>query len=626
MEKLTKGKQIFLYVAPFPALAFFKIWAASERAPGTLLLAACALLVYGIMVIALAYRWDKPSYFDWSTTAYFGFAASGLFFWPETMGNLLTRYAVTGIYAVLFSAAFFPPLFGKDPFTYHYAKKQTPEIFWRNPIFVRINQIMTAVWSGVFALCLILSIYPSILTRAVVPLIIILGFGLPFNLKFPEAYLKRLGLPSLAEQRRMFARESTDQTHTAGMRLPAAGAPEKPPISQPTGSDFDAVRPDPRTKTPEAVLDSRQSRDAGKEHVMKVLALNSSPRTGGESKTEIMLDALVKGMREAGADVEVVELRKKTVKHCVGCFTCWTKTPGQCIHQDDMSRELFAKWLEADLAVYATPLYHFTVNARMKTFIERTLPVLQPFLMEGQGRTWHPLRHTPPKAVFLSVAGFPEMAVFDQLSAWVRFIFGRKGGLVAEIYRPGAESLSMPQVREKTRAILEATAQAGREIVHSAAVSPETMSKLTQDIVEDKEITFKMVNLMWKTCIAEGLTPKEFMERGLIPRPDSIETFMLILTTGFNPDAASDLNAVLQFHFSGNVEGSCHFHISQGQIQAVPGTAEKPDLTIESPFEVWMDIMTGKRDGQKAFMEGSYSVKGDFPLLLRMREFFGGKG
>jgi len=42
----------------------------------------------------------------------------------------------------------------------------------------------------------------------------------------------------------------------------------------------------------------------------------------------MLLDALVKGMRDAGAEVEMVRLRKKTVKNCIGCFTCWAKAPG----------------------------------------------------------------------------------------------------------------------------------------------------------------------------------------------------------------------------------------------------------------------------------------------------------
>jgi len=181
---------------------------------------------------------------------------------------------------------------------------------------------------------------------------------------------------------------------------------------------------------------------------MKILALNSSPRGSGQSKTEMMLNALAEGMREAGAEVEVVELRNKKVKNCVGCFSCWTKTPGTCIHKDDMSQELFPKWLESDFVVYASPLYHFTVNAVMKAFIERTLPILEPFFRQQNGRTYHPLRKKHPKVVILSVAGFPDEAVFDQLSSWVNFIYGRfqpdGKTLAAEIYRPMAEALAVP--------------------------------------------------------------------------------------------------------------------------------------------------------------------------------------
>ena len=74
---------------------------------------------------------------------------------------------------------------------------------------------------------------------------------------------------------------------------------------------------------------------------MKILSLNSSPRSEGQSKTELMLNHLVAGMRDAGAEVEIVKLREKTIKNCIGCFTCWTKTPGKCIHKDDMTNELY---------------------------------------------------------------------------------------------------------------------------------------------------------------------------------------------------------------------------------------------------------------------------------------------
>ncbi len=128
---------------------------------------------------------------------------------------------------------------------------------------------------------------------------------------------------------------------------------------------------------------------------MKVIALDSSPRGRGISKTRLLLDALLKGMRESGADVEDIRLREKKVRLCLGCFTCWSKTPGVCVHKDDMTNDLFPKWLEADIAVYATPLYHYTVNAAMKAFIKRTLPVVEPFMVKRGDRTHHPLRREP---------------------------------------------------------------------------------------------------------------------------------------------------------------------------------------------------------------------------------------
>jgi putative sterol carrier protein len=128
---------------------------------------------------------------------------------------------------------------------------------------------------------------------------------------------------------------------------------------------------------------------------------------------------------------------------------------------------------------------------------------------------------------------------------------------------------------------------------------------------------------MWKTCIAEGVTPKEFGQRGLVPRPDSIETFMSILMMGFNPDGAGDTRGILQFTFSGEVEGACYFTIENGAVAAASGRAEKPDLTIEAPFEVWMDVITGKADGQQMFMQGKYKAMGDLSLLTRMNQLFG---
>ena len=50
---------------------------------------------------------------------------------------------------------------------------------------------------------------------------------------------------------------------------------------------------------------------------------------------------------------------------------------------------------------------------------------------------------------------------------------------------------------------------------------------------------------------------------------------------------------------------------------------EKADLIVESPFEVWMDVTTGKSDGKWLFMKRKYKATGDMSLLLRMNKLFG---
>lgn len=355
---------------------------------------------------------------------------------------------------------------------------------------------------------------------------------------------------------------------------------------------------------------------------MKVLALNSSPRGGGQSKTEWMLNHLVEGMRQAGADVDVIDLRKKKINYCVGCFTCWTKTPGKCLHKDDMTLELFPKFIESDIAVYATPLYHFTLNAHMKTFIERTLPMLEPFFqMTDEKETHHPLRHEFPKAVWVSVAGFPEDSVFDELSRYINFMF--KDKLLAEIYRPAAEHL-MNRGKETIREqVAEAIQRAGNELISSGTVLPETMAQIKQPVFKFSEEFHEIGNMFWKSCITESVTPKVFLEKGMIPRPDSIRNFLRLMDMAFNPEAARDLQAVMQYKFSGEIEGACYFSLNDGKIQAEEGTWTDPDLTIITPFELWMDVMTGKADGQEMFMHQQYTVEGDLNLLMKMEELFG---
>jgi putative sterol carrier protein len=58
--------------------------------------------------------------------------------------------------------------------------------------------------------------------------------------------------------------------------------------------------------------------------------------------------------------------------------------------------------------------------------------------------------------------------------------------------------------------------------------------------------------------------------------------------------------------------------VASGRIAAREGSSANPDLTIETPFEVWMDIMTRKADGQQMFLDQKYRVTGDLALMIAL--------
>ena len=102
----------------------------------------------------------------------------------------------------------------------------------------------------------------------------------------------------------------------------------------------------------------------------KVLIISSSPRKGGNS--EMLAAAFAKGAREAGHQVETVFLREKQVGFCKGCLACLNL--GHCVIRDD-AVEIAAKMHDADVLVFATPVYYYCVSGQLKTMLDRANPL-----------------------------------------------------------------------------------------------------------------------------------------------------------------------------------------------------------------------------------------------------------
>ncbi len=84
--------------------------------------------------------------------------------------------------------------------------------------------------------------------------------------------------------------------------------------------------------------------------------------------THKLVDAFSKGALEAGHNVERVSLSKVEVGGCLGCNACRFGKP--CIQKDGFN-ELVPKIKAADLIVFASPLYFWTISSKLKAFIER---------------------------------------------------------------------------------------------------------------------------------------------------------------------------------------------------------------------------------------------------------------
>lgn len=232
---------------------------------------------------------------------------------------------------------------------------------------------------------------------------------------------------------------------------------------------------------------------------MKIIAFNSSPRAE-RGNTSIIVEAFLEGCRGAGAETEHVYLAKKKIAPCMGCFSCWTKTPGVCVIKDDM-KDLLKKSLEADVVAYATPLYVDNVSGIMKNFMDRGIPTALPqFEKDAEGRMRHPERAAKvARSVVISNSGFPQRDQFDVL----RLLFRRLAGLghselIGEIYRDEGELLrnASGALRPIVDKYKELVKKAGREVVEKGRLSEATMKELEKPLIPYEDY-IKNANESW---------------------------------------------------------------------------------------------------------------------------------
>lgn len=225
---------------------------------------------------------------------------------------------------------------------------------------------------------------------------------------------------------------------------------------------------------------------------MKVLVINGSPK-GERSNTMWLTHAFVDGFPDT-AEVKYITLREKDIHPCMGCFSCWTKTPGQCVVKDDM-QEIYQDILEADIIIESFPLYFAGMPSRMRMMTERCLLFTKRY--EGSPEdTFHSIlemeEHSlkDKKLVVISSCGYVSMdTMFEGLLKEYDLICG-EGNFTSILCAQG----ELLQAGSRTRQVvnyLEEVKQAGQEYYANGQISEERSQSLMKQMVSPR--TFEVL-------------------------------------------------------------------------------------------------------------------------------------
>jgi multimeric flavodoxin WrbA/putative sterol carrier protein len=550
--------------------------------------------------------------------AYLALAALGFWLLPGSLGLLMTGYAATVLYGVLFITAAAPPLFGREPFTCHFARQTAPPAVWQTDLFKEINRHLTLLWAALFAGSALVSLAPTLVPALAAPgwrqvcvwwapPVLLWGLGLTLTKWYPAYRRRQLGL-----------------------------------LSQPAPSALESVSL-LEMSSHAAEFESQPKEEESVSASYQVAVVNGSPHVGFGNTSQIVA-MLRESLEQEGFGLEEIFLSQHDIKPCTGCALCLEK--GACWIRDDY-KILVQRVLAADAVILASPVYVFNVTAQMKTFLDRSL---------GYG---HRPRGTWKPGLALSVsAGYGETWVADYLSRVLK-IYGAfpVGQFTAIAVGPG-EFLGQDTVAARAQDLARDLVRAVREGRRYPATDQDLhfwqfmggLIKKHQGLMRADQEHWEKLGLYdsFETYVGQSFSSpqrspemrqawlKSLMEEqrgqgGEAPRPEvapspqsagTARELLQMMPGAFNPEASAGLDAVYQFEVSGQEDFTAHLAIKNSQATYHDGPAAHPDVIIKTPADIWLAVATGELDGAQAYMTGQYQVEGDLGLLMRLGSLF----
>jgi multimeric flavodoxin WrbA len=237
----------------------------------------------------------------------------------------------------------------------------------------------------------------------------------------------------------------------------------------------------------------------------RVAVFSSSPRRdrGGTGK---LLGPFVAGLRAGGAEVDLVHLYDKTIGPCRGCYTCWLETPGRCVQRDAMD-ELLPMFARADTVVLATPVYVDGMTGVMKNFLDRCIPLIEPFFILRSDHCRHDLRAEcrSGKLALVSTCGFTELDNFEPLLAHVKAAcrnFDRE--FAGALLRPYAASLDeLARHGLPVADVLDAMMEAGQRLAERGHIPQRLVERVGRELMP-RAMYIQAVNESFRRRLQRG--------------------------------------------------------------------------------------------------------------------------
>lgn len=354
---------------------------------------------------------------------------------------------------------------------------------------------------------------------------------------------------------------------------------------------------------------------------MHILVINGSPK-GEKSNTYKLTSAFLRGIRQEAGEVQIREhaVCRMDIKPCLGCFSCWNRTPGKCCIEDDMG-QVIEELLWADITVWSFPLYYFTVPGALKNLIDRQLPMLLPFMREREGQVGnggHPTRYdmSGKRTVVISTCGFyTAEGNYDGVYSLFDHLCGRDN--YTTIFCGQGELFRVPEMAGPTSEYLSCVEQAGREYA-GGGISAESREQIAQ-LILPREIFEALADESWGIEKEDTGTETEGDDR----KGSETLTFTRQMAALYRKGSWPGKDIVLEMCYTD--VGECYqILLGKDGSHVYTDGSLKPDTRIETPVSVWRSIAAGEIRGDEAMMQGLYRVKGDFNFMLKWDDYFGG--